>query len=315
MNYLEHFHFDNYPFTEGANINYFYPKKSFLKIIDEMIKFCRFQSGIFVISGKIGVGKTIVLNKILEAVSNNDFVISTCADEKTELLKIIANKLEIDSQNISEILINLSKIYSYGKNVIITIDNAENLSKDEYISLSSLVQVLPNLRVILCGNKSLHKKLNQKAIKSIKKHIVKEFKIKHLSILGAMKYISYMEKNALALSQYKKVFSLPSIFLISIFSNMNIRNINIISEKVLINAFEKNQTRAKVKNAISVIGENFDITKDNIYHKFQKLFLYALLILSCYYTIKIISDRNDLINHIEAQKSIRQQEEELKDSY
>ena len=314
MNYLEHFHFDNYPFTEGVNINYFYPKKSSLRIIDEMIKFCRFKSGIFLITGKTGVGKTVVLNKILEAVSNNDFVISTCADEKTELLKIIANKLEIDSRNISEILVNLSNIYSNGKNVIITIDNAENLSKDEYISLSSLVQVLPNLRVILCGNKSLHKKLNQKAVKSIKRHIVKEFKIKHLSIFGAMKYISYMEKNALALSQYKKVFSLSSTFIISVFSNMNIRNINIISEKVLINAFEKNQSKVKVKNAVSVISENFDITKNNIYHKFQKLFLYILLILSCYYTIKIISDRNDLINHIEAQKSIRQQEEELRES-
>ena len=314
MNYLEYFHFDNYPFTEGGNINYFYPKKSYLKIIDEIIKFCRFKSGIYIITGKNGVGKTTVLNKIIETINNNDYIISTVADEKTELLKVIANKFEIDSRNISEILIKLSNIYSNGKNVIITIDNAENLSKDEYVSLSSLVQGLPNIRVILCGNKNLYKKLNLKSIKTIKKHIVKKFYIRHLSILGAMKYISYMEKNALALSQYKRVFSLPSIFMISVFSNMNIQNINTISEKTLINTFNKQQTKVKIKNVISVIGENFDTVKYNIYHKFQKLFLYILLILSVYYTVKIISDRNDLINHIEAQKSIRQQEQELKDA-
>ena len=313
MNYLEFFHFDNYPFTVDNNVNYFYPKKSFLRIIDEIVKFCRFKSGIFTITGNSGVGKTLVLNKILETLNNNDFTIFINADEKTEVLKIIAKKLGMDCKNISDILIKLSNVYSNGKNVIIAIDNAENLSKNEFVSLNSLKQVLPNLKIILCGNKHLYRKLNQNVIKPIKKHIVQKFKMKHFSFFTTISYISYIEKNALALSQYKRVFSLPAILLIALTSNRNTKHINLISERSLINAFNRNKTKVYLKDTLMALKENFDYIKYDIYHKFQKLFLYILLILSAYYSVKIVMDRNDLIKHIEAQESIRQQEKELRD--
>ena len=60
--------------------------------------------------------------------------------------------------------------------------------------------------------------------------------------------------------------------------------------------------------------ENINIVKDDIYHKIQKLLFYTILILSTYYTIKIIADRYDLMNHIEAQESIRKQEKELRNA-
>ena len=313
MNYLEFFHFDNHPFTNDGKMNYFYPKKSFLSIVDELIKLCRFESGIFTIVGNNGVGKTVILNKVLDALNNNDFTISVNADERTEMLKVIANKVDIDYRNISDILIKLSNIYADGKNVVIAIDNAENLSKDEYISLNSLIQVLPNLKVILCGKKTLYKKLNQTAIKTIKKHILKKFKVRHFKIFSTMKYISYIEKNALALSQYKKVFSFPAKFLISVITNRDINHINFIAEKSLINAFSRKKNKVCVKDVLKALKENFDVIKDNVYYKLQKILFYILLILSVYYAVKIIVDRNDLINHIEAQESIRQQEKELRD--
>ena len=314
MNYLDFFHFDNHPFTNDENINYFYPKKNFLKIIDEITKYCRFKSGIFTITGNSGTGKSIILNKILSSLKNNDFIIYTKADEKTEILKVIAERLNFDSKNISNIVIKLSYIHANGKNVILAIDNAENLSKDELISLNSLIQVLPNLRVILCGQKSLYKKINLSSISPIKKHIIKNYKLKHFSFITAVKYISFMEKDALALSQYKRVISKPSVFLISLIANRNIENLNIIAEKSLINAFVNQKEKVGIKNVFTTIKENINIVKDDIYHKIQKLLFYIILILSTYYTIKIIADRYDLMNHIEAQESIRKQEKELRNA-
>ncbi|MCR5506833.1 MAG: hypothetical protein K6F04_03210, partial [bacterium] len=178
-------------------------------------------------------------------------------------------------------------------------------------SLNSLIQVLPNLRIILCGRRSLEKKLKQRTISQIKKHIIKKYTLRPFNILEAMKYISYIEKNALALSQYKRVISKPALVMTAILSNRNIKNINFVSEKVLIDAFYDKRPKVSVKNVYTVAKNNFDIVKDNIYHKFQKLFLYVLLILSVYYAVKITIDRKDLINHIEAQKSVRQQEREI----
>ncbi len=314
MNYLEFFHFDNHPFAGDENLNYFFPKKYFLKITDDMINFCRFKGGIYIITGNTGVGKSTLLNNILQTLNNNDITISLQADEKTDVLKIIANKIGVDSRNINSILSKLSTIYSGGKNIIISIDKAENLSKEEFVNLYSLIKVIPNLRIILCGKKTLYKTLKHKAVSPIKKFIVKKFKIKHPSIFQTVNYISYIEKNALALSQYKPVISKPSLFLIALCTNRNIKNINYISEKSLIDAFTNRQEKVRIKNVFSVIKENFDTVKYNIYLKFQKFFFLLLLIFSLYYAMKIILDRNDLINHIEAQKSIRKQEQELRNN-
>lgn len=314
MNYLEFFHFDNHPFVGDENINYFYPKKHFLKIIDEMVKFCRFKSGIFIIIGNSGVGKTIVLNKILEAIENNDFVIHIRLGERTEILKSIAKRIGSDCKNISDILVKLTKTYTDGKNVIIAIDNAEYLSKDELISLDSLIKVIPSLKIILCGQRMLNKKLNQNVVKPIKKNIVKTFRIKRFSVFSAMKYLLYIEKNALALSQYKRVFSAPAVFLISLVANRSIKQLNLVAEKSLLNAFYRQSPKVYMRDVFRTLKENFDVVKYNIYQKIQKLFFYMLLLFSVYYTVKIVIDRNDLIKHIEAQESIRQQEKELRNA-
>ena len=127
-----------------------------------------------------------------------------------------------------------------------------------------------------------------------------------------MKYISYMEKNALALSQYKKVFSKFAVFVIAIISNRNIRHINLISEKALVSAFNRKSKIVQIKDVFNVMREHLDIVKYNVYHKVQKLFFYMLLLFSIYYVVKIVVDRYSLINHMEAQKSIRIQEKELR---
>ena len=314
MNYLEFFHFDNHPFAGDENINYFFPKKASVRLVDDIINFCRFKGGIYIITGNSGVGKTVILKKILQTLNNNDLTIQIHADDKTDVLKNIANNFGIDAKNINSILSKLSEVYTNGKNIIVVIDKAENLSKEEYINLYSLINVLPSLRVILCGKRSLYKTLNYKAVSPIKKHIVKKFKIKHLSIFQTMKYISHIEKNALALSQYKRIFSKPSLLLIAICTNRNIKNINFISEKSLLNAFYKKKQTVEINDVFKTIKENFDMVKYNIYLKFKKFFLYTLLFFSLYYTVKIMLDRNDLIKHIEAQKSIRKQEQELRNN-
>jgi len=314
MNYLDFFHFDNHPFVSDENVNYFFPKKSFLKIISEITELCRFKAGIFIIKGNAGVGKTIILKKILDNVSNNDFTLFIKSEEKTDILKIIANKLGADSKNINDVLSKLSNIYTKGKNVIIAVDDVEKLSKEEYINLYSLIQVLPNLKIILCGKKGLYKQLHQKALQNIKSYIVKKVKIQHFSIFTAMKYISYMEKNALALSQYKKVFSWFSVLTIAVLTNVNIKNTNFIAEQSLLNAFNNKKNKVGVKDVLIVVRKNLDLVKYNVYHKFQKAFFYMLLIFSLYYVGKIILDRQELINHIEAQKSVREQEKEIRNT-
>ena len=159
MNYLTHFHFDNTPFPIDDNYNYFYPRKSVLKIVDELSNLCRFHNGVFLIKGSDGVGKSVLLNKFIEKMQNNDFVIFIKANEKTDILKTIANKLDVDAKNIENVFEALNAIYLKGQNLILIIDDAHNLSKSQMISLSSLISVVRYLKIILCGTNELTKKI------------------------------------------------------------------------------------------------------------------------------------------------------------
>ena len=311
MNYLTHFHFDNIPFPVDEKYNYFYPRKSSLKIIDELSNLCRFHNGVFVIEGSQGIGKSVLLNKFIEKIQNNDFVISIKANEKTDILKVIANKLNVDAKNIENIFDALNSIYATGQNIIIVIDDAHNLSKMQMISISSLISVVKHLKIILCGTNELKKKIKNKSLIELRKAIIKKYKIKHFSFFECVKYISYVSNSATALSQYKKVIPFPSLVLLGLFTNRNMHNINHIITDALKDAFKHNKNHLKVKNVYHSMKKNFDMVKENIYLKFQKFFFYILILLSLYFAFKIISDRYDLITSLEAQKSIMLQEKEL----
>ncbi len=311
MNYLAHFHFDNTPFPIDEKYNYFYPRKNVLKIVDELSNLCRFYNGVFLIEGAKGVGKSVLLNKFTEKTQNNDFIISIKANEKSDILKIIANNLHVDAKNIENIFNTLNSIYANGQNIIIIIDDAHNLSKTQMISISSLMIVVKHLKIILCGTNKLKKNIKDKSLIELRKSIVKKYKLKHLSFFECIKYISYVSVSATALSQYKKVIPFSSCCLVALFTNRNIHYINYIITDALKDAFETNEKSVRIKNLYHSMKKNFDIVKENIYLKFQKMFFYILIILSLYFAFKITTDRYDLITNLEAQKSVMLQEKEL----
>lgn len=311
MNYLTHFHFDNTPFSIDDNYNYFYPRKSVLKIIDELSNLCRFHNGVFLIKGSDGVGKSVLLNKFIEKMQNNDFVIFIKANEKTNILKTVANKLDVDAKNIENVFDALNAIYLKGQNLILIIDDAHNLSKSQMISLSSLISVVKYLKIILCGTNELTKKIKDTSLIELRKSIVKKYKLKYLSFFECIKYISYISVSATALSQYKKVIPFSSCVLFALFTNRNMYNINYILTDALKDAFKNNQKSLRIKNVYHSMKKNFDMVKESIYLKFQKAFFYILILLSLYFAFKIIVDRYDLITNLEAKKSVMLQEIEL----
>ena len=312
MNYLEHFHFDNVPFPTDNSINYFYPKKQIVRIINELTKNCRFYNGITLITGNNGIGKTTILKKFVGQVKNNDFVIFISSNEKTNFMKILAQNLGVENK-IEEIFNELEKIYSTGKNIIIIIDDAQEFKLEQLIDISSLFSTLKYLKIILTGNKYLRKKIKTPALKELRKNIITHYKVKHFSFTQTIKYISYISTSALALSQYKKVFSLPQLCLLSYATNRNLHNVNFITSEVLKKTVIKQNQKVKIKTILEVIKENYELVKENLYLKFQKIFMYVLLLLSLYFFGKIVIDRYNLISNIEAEKSIRVQEQQLRD--
>lgn len=315
MTYLEHFHFDNIPFPTDDSFSYLYPRKKHLKIISEITNGCRFYNGVFLITGNKGVGKSVLINLIINTIKNNEVVVFIKANEKSNIIKSIAEQIGAENhKNIESVFAKLQNLYCEGKNTILVIDDAHNLTTEQLVNLFSLIKVIPSLKVILSGRNSIKKNLKSKSLTGFKKYILKTYKIRHLSFIEGMKYVLYISNSALALSQYKKVISWPALILLSFVSNRNIHNINYIATDSFKNAFNERKNKVCFKDVYNASKNNFDFVKENLYLKFQKIFFYLVLLLSIYFVVKIVVDRYDLIINMKATKSIRIQEREIQNN-
>lgn len=312
MNYLEYFHFDNHPFPTDGNCNYFYPRRKITSLIENISNFCRFYAGIYLITGHEGCGKSTFLHILSQKLSNNDFVIDVHTTNSTDLLKTIAVSLNIKNyRNIDDIFDSLHSLYTHGQNIIIIIDDAQNLSKEQLITLNSILDAASYIRVVLCGNQKTKKILSQRVISTIRKKIIKKYKIKYLSYLEGVRYITYITNKSLALSEYVYPISIPAILLLSFISNRNINNINIVTTSALKLAFSENSPKVKISHVLKIIRSNFNLVRNNIYLKFQKIFLGILCLLTIFFAVKIVSNHYETITTLEARQSIARQEAEL----
>ena len=312
MNYLEYFHFDNSPFPVNEHFNYFYPRSIQSHIVESISKYCRFYSGIYLIVGTTGCGKSTLLSLLASKLSNNDCVIEINATTSTDILKTIATFLNLKNhKNIDDILTSLHHIYIHGQNIILIIDDAHLLSKEQLISLNSLTDVAKYLRVVLCANQSIIKKLSPKSVSPIRTKIIKRYKLKYFSYIEGVHYISYISKKALALSQHTRPIGFFAMLFLSFISNRNINNINIVSTAALRLAFSEKTPYVTFSQSFRVAKEHFSLVRTNIYQKFQKIFAGVLVLFTLFFAVKIIIDRYDTITTLEARQSVARQERNL----
>ncbi|MBD5404940.1 ATP-binding protein [bacterium] len=316
MSYLDYFHFDKEPFP-AHSFNYIYDNKKQFKIINEISETVRFNSGIYTIIGMEGVGKTFILGQIQKNLSNNDLVVFISVTEKTDILKAIAEQLSFVSkkQNIDDVFQIISKLHKKGQNIILLIDDMQDLDKSQIRNLVSLMEVVKYLKVVATGNKSLKKILRNKNYYIFREKHVKNYKISRPSFISATKYIKSISVDALSLSQYKNVIGFLPRMLIAFISNKNNDIINKITTDVIKDAYQEKSENVKIKNVYNVAKKNVDIVMENLYFKFQKVFLFILVILSIYYCFRLFADRQHLIQKIEVERSINEQEKSFEKLY
>lgn len=316
MSYLDYFHFDKEPFP-AHSFNYIYDNKKQFKIINEISETVRFNSGIYTIIGMEGVGKTFILRQIQKNLSNNDLVVFISVTEKTDILKAISEQLAFVSkkQNIDDVFQIISKLHKRGQNIILLIDNMQDLDKSQIRNLISLMEVIKYLKVVATGNKSLKKILQNKNYYIFREKYVKNYKISRPSFISAMKYIKSISVDALSLSQYKNVIGFLPRTLIAFISNKNYDIINKMTSDMIKDAYQEKSENVKIKNVYNVAKKNIDIVMENLYFKFQKVFLFILVILSIYYCFRLFADRQHLIQKIEVERSINEQEKNFEKLY
>lgn len=201
--YIEHFGLNDYPFrlTPDTDFLYMSTAHSRAKAYMEYAIFNR--EGFVVITGEIGCGKTTLIKKLLTELDKNVLVakiFQTQLDE-VELLQAIlvefgmnpfsAKKVELLTM-LNQFLVNS---YLEGKQVLLIIDDAQNLSKrvlQEITMLSSVeTQKEKILHVILVGQPELNHKLEASDMEQLLQRVSLRYHVRSLSVKETKEYIQH----------------------------------------------------------------------------------------------------------------------------
>ena len=199
--YMEYFGLKDYPFRITPDTDYLYMSTvhSRAKAYMEYAIFNR--EGFVVITGEIGSGKTTLIKKLLTELDDNVLVAKIFQTQlnEVELLQAIlvefgmnpfsAKKVELLSM-LNQFLVNS---YLDGKQILLIIDDAQNLSKrvlEEITMLSSVeTQKEKILHVILVGQPELNHKLESHDMEQLLQRVSLRYHVRALTLEETREYV------------------------------------------------------------------------------------------------------------------------------
>jgi general secretion pathway protein A len=281
------------PFNLTPDPRYLFLSPQHRGALDHLIYGIVERKGFIVITGGIGTGKTTISrfllsvldetvdsalifnpfisdNELLQTI-NQEFGISPTAEKKTK-------KHHIDSLN--EFLL---KNFASGRNAVILIDEAQNLSP----SVLEQIRMLSNLetekekllQIVLFAQPELQDLLCSASLRPLNERITVRYEIEPLNQEQVNDYIEHRLKVARE-SNGNLVFSPGAYKTIFDYSKGIPRRINAICDRALLIAYTKDTysiDKKMIKEAVNDIGRSY-LTKETASWKMKNNFLIFLLI-------------------------------------
>jgi type II secretory pathway predicted ATPase ExeA len=248
--YLEAFNLKTYPFQVAPDANFLYLSKAHARAKAYLDYAIWSPDGFVVITGEIGCGKTILLNKILSEIPKSVVVakiFQTQVDE-VEFLQLVLAEFGIKAFEAkkAELLATLNTFLitqnMQNRQVVLIVDEAQNLSErvlEEIRLLSGLeVENQKIINVVLVGQSELSEKLDSTRLEQLAQRVQLRFHIKPLAEAEIGNYIGH--RLATAGANKRNIFPKDTIPLIYRYTGGVPRLINILCETTLTAAFVEN---------------------------------------------------------------------------
>lgn len=222
------------------------------------------HAGISVITGEVGCGKTTLVHRLLDQLSESHTValLSNIQEGRGDLLSWVlmgfgqpfadTNHVALFSQLQSFFIGE----YAKGKRVVMIIDEAQNLSMDMLEELRLLSNINAGkdqlLQLILVGQPELKDVLNRPELLQLTQRIGSDF---HLTPLSREEVHAYIETRLSIAGCRRRIFTERAIDLIAEQSRGVPRVINIIADTALVYAFSAEDLVVGVETIRSVIRD------------------------------------------------------------
>lgn len=270
--YQEYFGLTDLPFSIAPDPSYLYLGEQHKEALGHLLYGVGEQGGFVLLTGEVGTGKTTVCRCLLQQIPDNvdiAFVVNP-KQSPGQLLKTICREFKIDYDpalhSASEIIDSLNtyllNAHAKGRNSILIIDEAQNLSFDVLEQLRLLTNLETNskklLQLVLLGQPELNEMLAQDKLRQLAQRITARF---HLEPLSKIEVQSYVE-HRLSIAGYRgTLFNPESIRLIYKYTLGVPRLINVLCDRVMLGTYATNQRIATGKIVRMAAGEVFQREK------------------------------------------------------
>ena len=247
--YLQHFGLREAPFGSTPTTEFFYGGGRRGEILHTLQYAINAGEGIVMITGEVGSGKTMLLRSLLEKLQqqNTDLVyIPNPSLSGREILYNICEELELrmdeNRPDTVRMLQNcLIDRYAKGRRVVALIDEAQAMpdeSLEEIRLLSNLETARGKLlQIVLFGQPELEDKLRRHNMRQLRERITLALELKPFGLDDVRDYIS----TRLNAAGYDggRLFSAGALKLIAVISQGLSRRINVLADKSMLSAFER----------------------------------------------------------------------------
>jgi len=251
--YASHFRLRENPFSLTPDPKYLFLSRQHREALNYLIYGIKEKKGFIVITGGIGTGKTTLSRALLSGMdpSVETALIFNSYLSDMELLEVINQEFRIPlvgvdrtkRRYIDSLNAFLMENYRAGKNAVVLIDEAQNLSRNvlEQIRMLSNLETETEklLQIVLVGQPELRDLLAQPSLRqlderiSVRYHLdalsrddLRDYVAHRLAVAGGSRHLSFAE------DAFGKIFD---------FSRGNPRRINILCDRALLVAYAANQ--------------------------------------------------------------------------
>ncbi len=244
--YQSFYHLNRKPFSLIPNSDFLYLSKKHASALSFLELSLIDESGVTLITGDVGSGKTTLIRKILANIDDKELtvgVITNTHDSFGELLSWILISFDLKPKDnkaaqYQQLVDFIAHEYSEQRRVILIVDEAQNMSLDtlEELRLLSNINIGDHLlwQLIIVGQPELRQMLMEPGLRQFSQRISLEYHLTALNYSDTREYIKYRLKVA---GTEKEIFSPFACAMIYYHSRGIPRIINNICNMALIIGF------------------------------------------------------------------------------